>query len=460
MIDVIKAVIILSAYFLAGPLLGMMAAHSRPAQRMMAAAMLFMTALPPGNITLMLISIEKYRGHTKGFVACWIEVLAIALIVAAANRQGHSRLWPPGLGVYWTWCVLSLLSLPGSYEPLYALMAFVKFFKAGLIFWSIAVFLKDETDLRWLCGSMSAALLTMAVVGLKMRYLEGRFQIRGWFEHQNPMAMWAYMMALPLLSAALWKDTKMKDMLFWLAGVGAAGLCIILSVSRASLAIYGAGCGMVVLLAWLRGPTLRLCVVSMAGIGGAVLVGLFAMDSINARLEQVKTSAETAEFDLREVLDAQSEAMLRDHPWTGIGWNNFGIANSRPRGDRYSQVLEDWDASRGFTIYEENYLANPLTESLYWLWLAETGWLGFLSFLLFEVVTVWLALVNWWKGRNTFAGVIASALLLMLVFCYLHGTVERILTQTKNLSQWLLLCGMLAGLEMRRRSLKAAVPPA
>jgi hypothetical protein len=31
-----------------------------------------------------------------------------------------------------------------------------------------------------------------------------------------------------------------------------------------------------------------------------------------------------------------------------------------------------------------------------------------------------------------------------LTICYLHGAVERILTQTKNLSQWLMLAGMVA----------------
>jgi len=40
-------------------------------------------------------------------------------------------------------------------------------------------------------------------VALKMRYLDGRWQISGWFEHQNPLAMWTYACALPLLSAAL-----------------------------------------------------------------------------------------------------------------------------------------------------------------------------------------------------------------------------------------------------------------
>jgi O-antigen ligase len=144
--------------------------------------------------------------------------------------------------------------------------------------------------------------------------------------------------------------------------------------------------------------------------------------------------------------------MLRDHPVLGIGWNNFGIANSRPRGDQYSEILEEWDRDRGFTIYDENYHANPLTESLYWLWLAETGWLGFGSFLLFAAATLWWTLRSAIAGRGTLLGTLAAALFIGLLICYGHGTVERILTQTKNLSHWLMLAGMGAGLEMNRRA--------
>jgi hypothetical protein len=43
------------------------------------------------------------------------------------------------------------------------------------------------------------------------------------------------------------------------------------------------------------------------------------------------------------------------------------------------------------------------------------------------------------------------SLLIGLTICYSHGTVERVLTQTKNLSHWLMLAGMVAGMERLRR---------
>jgi O-antigen ligase len=253
---------------------------------------------------------------------------------------------------------------------------------------------------------------------------------------------------------ALMLEPKVKGRLFWLcvAGYGGAGLCILLSVSRAALAAYAAGSAMLLLAAWMRGPNLRVTMMSVMGAIGAVVVSVFALDSFKARLNEVAESSEVVEEDLRDILNKQSAAMLRASPLIGIGWNNFGIANSRPRGDAFSEILEVWDRDRGFTIYEENYYANPLTESLYWLWLAETGWLGFVSFIVFAALTVWWALRNAWQRRGTLMGAVALALLIGLTLCYAHGTVERILTQTKNLSHWLMLAGMVAGMERLRRA--------
>lgn len=453
--DLIKLLFALAAYGLLAPMLGAWLAPRRIWQRAVFALMLVMTALRPGNFMMMIGSIETYRGHTKGYEISLIEVLALALIFAVRRVPELGRpKWPPGLGWYLLWCGVSLLSAVGCYEPTYALMAASRFVKGALIFSAAALYLRDEKDLRWAVGALAGAMFHHGLLCLKMRLLDGSWQVKGWFEHQNPMAMWCYLGALPVLALVL--STQVKGRLLWLgiAGYGGAGLCILLSVSRAALAAYALGSAVLLFLAWLRGPNARVTGFTILGAVGAVLVFLFALDSFKARLNEVAASSETVEEDLRDILNKQSAAMLHDHPFLGIGWNNFGIANSRPRGDLYSEILEQWDKERGFTIYDENYYANPLTESLYWLWLAETGWLGFLSFLIFACVTVVWALRCAWTQKNTLMGAVAAALLIALFICYMHGMVERILTQTKNLSHWLMLAGMVAGMEMNRRTAK------
>ncbi len=443
--DVIKAIIAVILYTGFAPLLGIWLSSRRVWQRGIFATMIVMTALRPGNFTFMIQSAETYRGHAKGFEVSLIEVLAVALIIAVLKSPKPRELVRrrvPGLGLYFFWCSVALLSFLGSPEPTYAWMAAVRFFKGGLIFAAAALYLRNEDDLRWAVGAMAGSLAHHGFLALKMRVIDGMFQIKGWFEHQNPMAMWCYLGALPVFALLL--HPKVKGRLFWLclAGYGGAGVAILVSVSRASLAIFAVGSACLLFLAFFRGMNRRIIGISGLAVVAAIVTFFFGLDSFKARLAEVEQSAEEVEEDLRDILNKQSAAMLQDNPVFGVGWNNFGVVNSRPGGDKYSEILEDWDRDRGFTIYEENYLANPLTESLYWLWLAETGWAGFLAFLLFLLVSLTWPLRAMFRLKGTLAGAFAVALFVALCLCYAHGTVERILTQTKNLSQWLLLAGM------------------
>lgn len=451
--DLIKALIILVAYLGVGPVLGSVIAQSRKAQRLVFCLMVFMPCLHPGKLTLMVDSWEFYRGHTKGFEANWIEVLGIAIIVASYKNRAllpDWRLPAPGTALYLLWAAMSSISILAADDKVFALMAAFKFTKVVILFVAACHFLRDEEDLTWVLRTMAGGQLFYVLFCLKLRYLEGMFQIKGWFEHQNPMAMWCYMTAIPLLAGALYRRASPRDFVLCLSGYGAAALNILLTVSRAGLGAFAVGSAVVLGVAWLRGPNIRIVMFTIASILGAFLVSAFAMDSLNARLNDVQESADKNEFDLREILIMQSSAMLHDSP-IGIGWNNFGIMNSRPRGAQYSQILEDWDESRGFRIVDENYYANPLTESLYWLLLSETGYQGFIFYMLFLAATLWFALRAAWRFRDSLWGAFAAAQVAALSIAYLHGKVERIFTQTKNMSFWLLMCGLLAGMEAAAR---------
>lgn len=457
--DLIKLLVAFVLYGGLAPLLGIALSTRRKWQRVLFGFMMAMPSLQPGRITFMLGSIDTYRGHAKGYEVSFVEVFALALIIAVLKGPREPSMprrprLPRGTFIYLTFCFIGLLSIVNAWEPTYVLMAFTRFVKATLIFFAAALYLRDDKDMRAAIAGLAISMVVQAWICLKMRYLEGYFQIKGWFEHQNPMSMWAYMSACVVFAAAMHKEVKGKLLWLCLAAFAAAALCVLLSVSRAALAAYAFGAGLILVMAWIRGPGLRTTFVSMLGALGAVMVLLFAMDSINSRLKEVKESKEKYAEDLRPVLNRQCKAMLNDYPLLGLGWNNYGIANSRPRGFKYSEILEEWDRERGFAIIDENYWTNPLTESLYWLLLAENGWLGWGFFLLFEGMTLWCGLQAVRHGGKSLLGYTSFGILVALLICYPHGMVERILTQTKNLAHWLLLSGMLAGMEMNRRAMR------
>lgn len=455
--DLIKLLVAFVLYGGLAPLLGIALSTRRKWQRVLFGFMMAMPSLQPGRITFMLGSIDTYRGHAKGYEVSFVEVFALALIIAVLKGPREPSMprrprLPRGTFIYLTFCFIGLLSIFNAWEASYVLMAFTRFVKATLIYVAAALYLRDDKDMRAAIAGLAISMVVQAWICLKMRYLEGYFQIKGWFEHQNPMSMWAYMSACVVFAAAMHKEVKGKLLWLCLAAFAAAALCVLLSVSRAALAAYAFGAGLILVMAWIRGPGLRTTFVSMLGALGAVMVLLFAMDSINSRLKEVKESKEKYAEDLRPVLNRQCKAMLNDYPLLGLGWNNYGIANSRPRGFKYSEILEEWDRERGFAIIDENYWTNPLTESLYWLLLAENGWLGWGFFLLFEGMTLWCGFQAVRHGGKSLLGYASFGILVALLICYPHGMVERILTQTKNLAHWLMLAGMLAGMEMNRRA--------
>jgi len=400
----------------------------------------------------MLYSIEKYRGHCKGFEFNFIEAIALGLAMAAILEKRRDFRWlPPGLWAWLLWVGVGLLSVQGAINPTYALMPAFKFAKMAFVFVGIFAALHDERDMLALMRGFAIALIVQVIVCLWQRYGQGGYRIIGWFEHQNPMAMWSYTLAFPLLGLALSKETLARDVTLFFTAFGTASLAVIFSVSRASLAAFVVGSALVMLGAYVNGLTVRRVAL---GVFGAVCGVLVLAKAANTFMERAGNDS-SPKNDLRYALNLQAATMLSDHPLVGIGWNNYGLANSRPLGLRYSQVMERWEQNRGRKIYPENFMNNPLTESFYWLALAETGTLGFGTILLFEALTLWHGLRStayFWKSP---LGLLLYGITVALVVSYFHLRVERILVQTKNLTTWIIFCAILARAEWWRRQAKA-----
>jgi len=449
-----KIVLIAVVYLGVGPMLGFLMRCKDLFRRIALGFMAFELVRPPSDFTLMLYSIEKYRGHTKGFEFNFLEAIAIGFAVAAILEKRRDLKWlPPGLWPWLLWVSVGMLSLLHAIEPLYVFMPAFKFAKMAIIFVGVFAALHDQKDILAMMRGFAVALLLQLMVCLWARYVQGGFRVMGWFEHQNPMAMWSYMIALPILGLALAKETRPRDVYLFFAAFGAAGLVVVLSVSRASLAAFAIGAALVLAGSFMQGFTLRRIALGVAGGLGGLLVLAMAADTFMERMGEDSTPKN----DLRFALNSQSAAMVKDHPVVGIGWNNFGLANSRPHGNKYSAILERWEQNRGRRIYPEQFRANPLTESLYWLLLAELGILGFATFMVFIAITIWFGFRSTIAFWRTSVGLMILGITIALAITYFHGKVERVLTQTKNLTTWIMLCALISKTEWWRRE-KTPIP--
>jgi hypothetical protein len=446
MSDWLKGPIILFFYFVLGPLIGNFIQGSRKGQRIVFGLMVFITSWHIHNFTLVFNSIETYRGHTKGFEATLIEILAIALIVSSANNkqnQPPSRFWPPGATLYLLYCVASWVSIFGALNQLYALMAGVRFTKALVIYIAAFHFIRDEEDVRWLLKSLVGTLCVQALVVLKMKYVDHSYQVHGWFEHQNPLAMWCYMCGLPLLAACMSKVPK-AEAHWYTAGFVASALMIQSSLSRAALLFFAVGVVIVVIFGLIDGITsTRVTFVLGMTVLGAIAITM-SLHTIVGRFhdEGNDQSAET-----RVVMNLSANEMLH-HSTFGIGWNCFalGINHPYPFGD----IIDDAERDKGHKV-DEDY-AKGVVESHYWLLLAETGYPGFATYLLFIGVTSWWCLKGMFYWRGTVSGVFLGGLFAALILTYVHSNFERSLTQTKNMSMWLIFLGVAARMSTWRRA--------
>lgn len=445
--DFIKAPIILFGYFVFAPLLGALIQGSRQAQSWIFALMVFMTSWHINKFTLMLGSIEKYRGHTKGFEFSLLEMLAIALIVAAIlGKKTGDKTWrwlPPGLLLYLLYCAASWLSLFAAPEKTYVLMAGIRFTKIVLVFAGTFFFIREEKDVHLLLKALAVTMIVQAVVVLKMKYVDGFYQVRGWFEHQNPLAMWAYLCGLPLFAAGM-SDVPKAETKWYFAGFVASAIIVQSSLSRAALAAFAVGVVLVVLLSFADkiSPKRVISVVCLGVIGALGLVMAFGTIVGRFNDEGNEASGET-----RVVMNLASKAMLDDSS-IGIGWNNFALTINAPF--PYGDVIDDREREKGRPVDEE--YAKGVVESHYWLLLAETGYGGLITYLLFITVTAGWCLLGMWRWRRQFLAAFLCGLLVAMALTYLHSSLERVLTQTKNMATWMILLGAAARIETWRRA--------
>jgi hypothetical protein len=447
MADVIKFLGIAGAYLVLAPALGWIIANRPELRRWFFALLVFMTSWHINKLTVMFLSDEFYRGHTKGYEGSLLSILAFALLWSFRLAPGRDFRWlPPGAGLWVLQCLLCCLSVFAAPDVNYVAMAAWKFLTAGLVFAAAFHCVADEADLRWLLRAMTVTLGLQALVVLKLKYVDGFYQVRGWFEHQNPLSMWAYLLGLPLLSAALGPGDE-RETKWRLGGFIAAAVIIQASLSRASLAAFAVGVAGVCLLSLWDGINLkRLRIIFTL----ALLAGLGLLASLNTIISRFNDEGNQASGETRVVMNLASAAMLHDS-WVGLGWNNFGLTINAPY--HYGDAINEWERDRGHRV-DEDY-AKGIVESHYWLLLAENGYPGLLDYLLFVGVTGWWILRGIPAWRGSLASAFLAGLAVALVLIYLHSSLERVLTQTKNLAMWLLLLGVAARLEYNRRNLPA-----
>ncbi len=447
-VDLIKLAIIGPLFFMLAPLFGLWLKDKPRWQLGVFGLMCFMTLnglLGPGNWGLTLGSIEEYRGHTKGYHFFFNHALAIALIVAKWREDRESFRWaPPGLVWFLFYCGVSMISIVNAVDKNLAYMAAHKTIFASVLMIATFNTLRTEADLKFFLRVMILTLAWELFVCLKMKYLGHMYQVRGTFEHQNPLAMYSLLIAMVFLAVGLGPQFKGVNLL--LLGFGFCAIIIECTLSRGALVMFALGTmGTIGLSLFEKVTTRRLLVTAVMGIVGSIGLVL-ALDSIISRFHD---QGNQASGELREVMKDASREMQRDYP-LGSGWNNYGLLINPPY--RYAEIYYDWYRSRGQK--PDLTKANGLVESHYYLLIAENGYIGLWAWLAVIGVGLWRNARAYLFFGHSFIRCVSLGIFMGCALNYVQSTLERVLVQPRNLMLWLILLGITARIEVMRREAK------
>ncbi len=446
-LDIVKILVALLTYGALTPFLAALF-HRFPKWRLLGVSyLLWCTAVNPHWFTFVLQNQPGYRGLVRGFEFNMAEVMSLALILS--GLAARVRLNLAILAATSIWCgyvAISTVSVVNAVDLSYFFMAFWRYSKC--LFYLLAVFLsiRNARDLLHCALILLVLLLFQTGLALDDRYRLGRVRVSAGFEHSNPLGIWSYMCATPLIGLAATRALGWRSMLLILAAVVGASITIVLTQARGSILFFSLACAITLAPRLVFHFNWKLVAFLCLLSGSLGLVVLKGRDSIERRVESARLNEGIPDF--RKVLDQQAASMLADYP-LGVGWNNYAVVNSQPAGPRYSRFIEDYHGAMGDNLEAMDFTHNPVTENLYWVILAETGYLGMLAYASFMICSLLLAARAAWLWRDHLCGGFLLGLLAALISVYLHSYFERILVQPKNLILWFTFIAIAARFNQR-----------
>ncbi|MGZ4961060.1 MAG: O-antigen ligase family protein [Limisphaerales bacterium] len=448
-VDLIKVCILFFAYFVFAPLFGVLIKGRAKIQDWVFFVMCFMTIsgfFGPSEWGLTIDFRPYYRGTARGYHFYFNEALAGALIVANfLESPRRFRLLPPGLIFYILYICLSFVSIINAPHPEYVCMAAVKATEVIVIFVAAYNYLQNTERVRWFLTTFCFILFWELIVCLKLKYVDHLYQVIGTFEHQNPLSMYSILIGVVLLSAGV--GPKQKRSTLYLLGFCAAAWTVECTLSRGGLVAFAIGTVAVMGLGLVDKITIRRLLV-VGALAAVVCVGVAA--SLQTIINRFNDTYNADSAETRRMLNIASREMLRDYP-LGAGWNNFGVLINPPY--PYGSLIDQY--FKDHNEFKEVDTSKGIVESHYYLLLSETGYPGFISYVILITYFLFLNARAAIFFRNHFLGVVSIGIGIGCSCNYLQSILERVLVQPRNLMLWLLVLALTARIETWRRQAKA-----
>lgn len=365
-------------------------------------------------------SMETYRGTSRGFEIGLVDITAIILFFVIYSRKDKFPIrMPPASYIYFLYFFISFISIMNSDVYIYSFFELWKMVRMYFYFFVVYNLIRTFDDIEEFLKYMLIIVAYITLMVLKQKYLEGMFQVKGPFPHQNSLVMYMIVYGSLFLSYAL--NAKKAKLYVWITAFGAASIDIISTLSRGGMAVFSISIFLIFILSYKTKFTAKKLGVTVLFFICATGILYKASDTI---MERIQTAPEES-LNVRVVLAEAAQNMANDK-FFGVGLNNFGLKINPPYNYGEHIVRKDDDEKGG------------IVETVYLLVAAETGWLNlavFMSFLMFFYIKNIRNYIALEKGKYKKYRYLPMAFIGCLTSMYLQSTMEWVLKQTNNFYQ-------------------------
>lgn len=385
--------------------------------------------------------IELYRGSARGFEITLTDLIALGLILALIVRFPTRVRWLPynsvWMALYFGFACLSFALVE---QPIYTGFALWKLVRLYAVYWCVYNCLVTGVPVVAILRGLLVVAVLFILTSAKQKYIDGIYRVRGTLFHPNSLS--SYLLpVMPLL--AFWglgsrRPASRRALAVTVVSLGVA-LVVIVSQSRVGLSLILAMIPAILLLVnrWRRVLATR--VVSLVVVGLMVLAALRGADTVWDRFVNAPWVSGAGRLELNET----ARMMLEDHPFLGIGLNQYShLASNRPE-------------YRAHLVLMANEERQAVVHHMYWLTAAEMGLLGLLAYLVM-IGRFWLLSVRFGWRRGSFDSLLLAGYMLGVGAVHLQALYEWVLRQTSVAYMFLIVSAMCAVLAERERAVRAA----
>lgn len=400
------------------------------------------------SLAVMLFSAELYRGTSRGMEISLTYLLSFAMMIALSFRRVKGKFLPDlGAVFFFLYWLLSIPSLMNCHPDIDPGLTQTGYMYAWYEIWKMPMMFMVYKAVRGYCkltDDVDAPLIGLSVVAVvnflevaRQHVIVHLAQARGVFAHQNSMAMWALMVGALFFAAYLNKPKSRLWRLYSFVFIAGAAACF-RTYSRGAIACLPIACFVVICASFVRNFTFRM----PSRLIPLVLVGIVGLTlALPKFIERFEGAAESS-ANKRVGLALSARNMIADHPWAGVGLNNWGIKINPP----YDYAVHRKEFGFGDDFKE------GIVETIYLLVWAECGTPCFIALL-------GLFFWHWWKafkltgrlrGQPNFW--IAAGALGGLTGLYLQSMLEWVLKQSISFTELMIVFALISYLNEKADS--------